>query len=218
VIEKILGDKFEKYFDFLNEKMIQEQIVKRGVKDERVLAAMARIKRHLFLPDALRSRAYDDYAIELYPGQTISQPYITALMTELLRLKGGEKILEIGTGTGYQTALLAELGKEVFSIDIKKELYELSLAGLLKAQKAAKVKLKTGDGREGWLEFSPFDRIILTCAVDDIPEALFGQLAENGLLLAPVGAEEWQSLKIYEKAGGKVSEKAGIAVKFVRML
>lgn len=218
MIEKLLGDKLEKYFDFLNGKMLEEQIIKRGVKDERVLAALRKIKRHLFLPDALKSRSYDDYAIEIAPGQTISQPYIVALMLELLRLKGNERILEIGTGTGYQTALLAELGKEVFTVDIKKELYEMSLAGLLKAQKAANVKLKTGDGREGWSEFAPFDRIVLTCAVHKAPEELFGQLAENGLLLAPVGPEDWQNLLLYRKCGESFKEELSIAVKFVRMV
>jgi len=124
-IDKKLSDRLEKYFEFLNRMMIEEQIKKRGIKDEKLLSAFSKIQRHKFLPEALWSRAYDDYAIEIYPNQTISQAYISAYMLEKLKLSGTEKVLEIGTGSGYQTAILCLLAREVYSVDIKENLMPL---------------------------------------------------------------------------------------------
>jgi protein-L-isoaspartate(D-aspartate) O-methyltransferase len=216
-INGLLSSNFEKYFDFLNRKMIEEQLIKRGIKDKRLLDAFSKIKRHKFIPEPLLSRAYDDYAIEISPGQTISQPYINAFMIEKLKLNGEEKILEIGTGTGYQTALLCKLSKEVYSIDIKDNMLEFSTKAML-AFGLSNFKLKIGDGKLGWPEFAPYDRIIISCAIKEIPETIFNQLSKDGLMIAPVDEEEWQTLTIYTKKTAGIEKEESIAVRFVKMI
>lgn len=215
-INKILSYKYEKYFDYLNQKMITEHLIKRGIKNFKLLQAIKQIKRHDFLPNNLKTRSYDDAAIEILPGQTISQPYITAFMIELLDPQKEDKVLEIGTGTGWQTAILSKLSKEVYSIDIRKDLYEFSKKNIEK-YRCKNVKLKTGDGYKGWEEFAPFDKIILSCAPDDIPKSLIAQLKNNGKMVLPCGKYE-QKLKILIKnENGDIETKDSLDVVFVKM-
>ena len=197
-------------------EMVENQIKARGIKDKRVLGAMLKVKRHLFVPPALVHQAYDDHPLPIGEGQTISQPYIVALMTELLALKGEERVLEIGTGSGYQAAILAELAKEVYSIEIipilahraEKILRELGLKN---------VRIKVGDGFLGWPEFAPFDAIVVTCAPEKIPPPLIEQLKEGGNLVLPVGSY-FQELKLVKKIKGKIVTTDVAPVRFVPML
>jgi len=209
-------DKEQADFYILRKKMIETQIEARGIKDKRVLEAMLKVERHKFVPESQKPFAYEDGPLPIGYGQTISQPYIVALMTELLELKGKEKVLEIGTGSGYQAAILAELAKEVYTIEIIEEL----------AQQAEKrlsdlgyknIKVKVGDGYLGWPEFSPFDAIIVTCAPEDIPPALIEQLKEGGKMVIPVG-KFFQELRLVTKKEGKVLIKNIIPVSFVPMI
>ncbi|MDP2927581.1 MAG: protein-L-isoaspartate(D-aspartate) O-methyltransferase [Candidatus Omnitrophota bacterium] len=200
----------------LRENMINSQIKARGVTDERVLKAMLKVKRHLFVPFTHRNLSYEDIPLPIGEGQTISQPYIVALMTELLELKGGEKALEIGTGSGYQAAILAELAKEVYTVELLKPLAERSQK-LLKDLGYENIKVKHGDGFLGWPEYAPFDAIIVTCAPEEIPPALLEQLAEGGRLVIPVGAY-YQELRQVKKKEGKIISKDIIPVRFVPML
>ena len=196
--------------------MVKLQIKARGIQDEKVLEAINKVKRHLFVPVALRSFAYQDHPLPIGEGQTISQPYIVALMTELLSLKENEKVLEVGTGSGYQAAILAEISKEVYTIEI--------LPGLIKKaeQLLAKlgysnIKFKCGDGYLGWPEYAPFNAIIVTCAPSSIPPVLLEQLAEGGRLVIPVG-DKLQKLKVVVKKDGRIKEKNIIPVRFVPMI
>ncbi|HOJ87150.1 MAG TPA: protein-L-isoaspartate(D-aspartate) O-methyltransferase [Elusimicrobiales bacterium] len=215
-INKILSEKYEKYFDYLNQKMITEHLIKRGIKNSGLLDAIKQIKRHDFLPNNLKTRAYDDAAIEILPGQTISQPYITAFMIELLDPQKEDKVLEIGTGTGWQTAILSKLSKEVYSIDIRKDLYEFSKKNIEKYG-CENIKLKIGDGYKGWEEFAPFDKIILSCAPEDIPNSLIAQLKNNGKMVLPCGKYD-QKLKILAKnEKGDIETKDSLDVVFVKM-
>lgn len=198
------------------ENMIDSQIKAMGVNDERVLKAMRKVERHLFVPIINRQLSYGDHPLPIGEGQTISQPYIVALMTELLELKGYEKVLEIGTGSGYQTAILAELAKEVFTIEILEPLAERSKE-LLKELCYENIKVKRGDGFLGWPEYAPFDVIIVTCAPEEIPPALLEQLIEGGRLVIPVGTGR-QELKQLKKIEGKIVTKDIIPVSFVPML
>ncbi|OPY22655.1 MAG: Protein-L-isoaspartate O-methyltransferase [Methanobacterium sp. PtaU1.Bin242] len=216
-INELLSSNFEKYFDFLNRKMVEEQLIKRGIKEQRLLDAFLKIKRHKFIPESLLSRAYDDYAIEILPGQTISQPYINAFMIEKLELNGKEKVLEIGTGTGYQTALLCSLAKEVYSIDIKDNMLESSNKALLNLG-LSNFKLKIDDGKYGWPEFAPYNRIIISCAIKEIPGPIFNQLSMNGIMIAPIGDDEWQTITKYIKTDSAIKEEKSIAARFVKMI
>jgi len=206
----------EEKFYARKENMINSQIKARGVTDERVLKAMHKVERHLFVPLMYRHLSYGDHPLPIGEGQTISQPYIVALMTELLELKGGEKVLEIGTGSGYQAAILAELAKEVYTIEILEPLAERSQK-LLKELGYENIKVKHGDGFLGWPEYAPFDAIIVTCAPEEVPLALLEQLAEGGRLVIPVGTR-WQELKQLKKIEGKIVSKSIIPVRFVPML
>jgi protein-L-isoaspartate(D-aspartate) O-methyltransferase len=203
-------------FKKLREKMVRFQIEDRGVRDKAVLEVMRKVERHRFVPILLQYLAYEDNPLPIGEGQTISQPYIVALMTELLQLKGNDKVLEIGTGSGYQAAILAELAKEVYSIEILPALARRA-EQLLREMGYKNIKVKCGDGYLGWPEFAPFDAIIVTCAPDAIPEALIDQLAEGGRLVIPVG-EFYQELKLLVKTKGKVEEKSIIPVSFVPMI
>jgi len=196
--------------------MVNSQIKARGLTNERVLKAMLKVKRHLFVPLAHRNRSYEDGPLSIGEGQTISQPYIVALMTELLELKEGDKVLEIGTGSGYQAAILAELAKEVYTIELLKTLAERSQK-LLKELGYVNIKVKHGDGFLGWPEYAPFDAIIVTCASEEIPPFLLEQLAQGGRLVIPVGSE-YQELKQIKKKEGKIISKDIISVRFVPML
>lgn len=202
-------------FNFLRKKMVETQIIARGVKDKRVLEAMLKVERHKFVPLNLQKYAYEDYPLEIGEDQTISQPYIVALMTELLELKGNEKVLEIGTGSGYQAAILAELCKEVYTIEIIPSLARRA-KGLLKKLEYKNIKVKIGDGFYGWKEYAPFDGIIVTCAPATIPPKLIEQLAEGGRMVIPVG-DIYQELLLIRKIKGKLIKKSIIPVRFVPM-
>ncbi|MFH1287158.1 MAG: protein-L-isoaspartate(D-aspartate) O-methyltransferase [bacterium] len=211
----ILGNEKDK---FLQERkiMIETQIKARGIKDERVLQAMLKVQRHLFVPQTYQHLAYTDGPLPIGDGQTISQPYIVALMTELLELKGNENVLEIGTGSGYQAAVLGELAKGVYTIEILSSLAQ-GAEKLIKELGYKNIYVKCGDGYLGWPEHAPFDAIVVTCAPEEIPGALIEQLAEGGRLVIPVG-DYFQELKLVKKIDGKPVVKNIIAVRFVPMI
>lgn len=196
--------------------MVEEQIIARGIRDERVIQAMLKVERDQFVPENLRQFAYEDRPLPIGYGQTISQPYIVALMTSLLGLKGDEKVLEIGTGSGYQAAILAELTKEVYTIEIIPQLAKQAESRLKKLG-YKNVKVKCGDGFEGWPEYAPFDCIIVTCAPEEIPPLLIQQLKEGGRMVIPVG-KFWQELKLVVKENDKIKIKDIIPVRFVPMI
>jgi protein-L-isoaspartate(D-aspartate) O-methyltransferase len=191
-----------------------------GVRDERILAAMEKIRRHVFIPAEFRRHdiAYGDHPCQIGHGQTISQPYIVAYMTEKLALKPGEKLLEIGTGSGYQAAVLAELGVRVFSIEIVPELARHARAALAQEGYTNSVEVLAGDGYKGWPEHAPFDAIMGTCAPDDVPRTLVDQLKEGGRMILPVGGWMGQRLVILKKHGGKVEQTDDLPVRFVPMV
>ncbi len=165
--------------------MVEDDIEDRGIEDPRVLAAMEAVPRHRFVPDQWQDLAYADHPLPIGYGQTISQPYIVALMTEALSVESGDKVLEVGTGSGYQAAVLAEMGLEVFTIEIIAELAETAGAAL--RESGYRVHLRTADGYFGWAEEAPFDAIIVTAAPDHVPQPLVGQLVPGGVMVIPVG-------------------------------
>ncbi|MES2921367.1 MAG: protein-L-isoaspartate(D-aspartate) O-methyltransferase [Verrucomicrobiota bacterium] len=197
--------------------MVETQIVKRGVTADRVLAAMRRVPRHRFVPPEMKDLAYEDSPLPIGHGQTISQPYIVAFMTAALELKGNEKVLEIGTGSGYQAAVFAELVKEVYSIEIVKPLGERAAKTLAEAG-CRNVRTRIGDGYRGWPEAAPFDAIMVTCAPDRIPQPLIDQLAEGGRMIIPVGGPGGpQELVLLVKKAGGIERKMVLPVRFVPM-
>jgi protein-L-isoaspartate(D-aspartate) O-methyltransferase len=199
----------------MREKMVETQIKARGVKDPRVLSALLKVERHRFVPEEYLNSAYSDQPLPIGEGQTISQPYIVALMTELLELKGDEKVLEVGTGSGYQAAILGELAKEVYTIEIIESLAFVA-KNRLSELGYQNIKVKAGDGYLGWPEVAPFDAIIITCAPDHIPKPLIEQLKEGGRMVVPVGAYA-QELKKIVKRSGKIETTDVIPVVFVPM-
>jgi protein-L-isoaspartate(D-aspartate) O-methyltransferase len=207
----------EKEFDSLRISMVEEQIAARGIISERVLDAMRRIPRHLFVPEHLRGQAYSDRPLPIGSGQTISQPYIAAFMTEALDINISDRILEIGTGSGYQAALLAELAAEVYTVEIIDELAEKSSC-LIAELNYSTVLTRSGDGHIGWPEAAPFNSIIVTCAPEKIPPVLTEQLADGGRLIIPLGPEHSvQILEILEKRNGKLRCLKSLPVRFVPM-
>lgn len=180
--------------------MVRTQIEDRGIKDRRVLNAMFKVERHLFIPDKHRHVAYGDFPLQIGEGQTISQPYIVALMTEALELKENEKILEVGTGSGYQAAILAELAKDVYTIEIIQSLAKKA-ESLLKKLGYNNIHVRCGDGYLGWKEAAPFDAIIITCATSRVPEPLLEQLADGGRMILPLGGKWGQDLVLIRKKG-----------------
>lgn len=190
-------------YEILRKRMIQEQLIPRGIKNPTVLNVFSKIERHKFIPESLRNGAYADFPLSIGEGQTISQPYIVALMTECLDLTGKEKVLEIGTGSGYQTAILAELAGEVYSIERFEVLTERAQT-LLSELGYKNIKIKVGDGTLGWEEAAPFDRIIITAASPKIPLPLIEQLADSGKLILPLGESLAQVLTLVEKKEGKL--------------
>jgi len=203
-------------FMFEREAMLSGQIKARGIHDPRVLAAMQKVERHLFVPFAFRQRSYQDSPLPIGESQTISQPFIVALMTELLELKGREKVLEIGTGSGYQAAILGELAREVYSLEVLKPLAE-SAEQLLVGLGYHNIHVKCADGYDGWHEQGPFDGIIATCAPADIPISLVGQLAEGGRMVIPIGTVD-QELVLVRKEQGKIIRTKITPVRFVLMV
>ncbi|MDQ2179116.1 protein-L-isoaspartate(D-aspartate) O-methyltransferase [Marinifilum sp. D714] len=204
-------------FKELRFKMVAEQIKSRGINDSEVIAAMQKVKRHLFVPHYLQNYAYQDRPLPIGHGQTISQPYIVGLMSQLLEVEEGEKLLEIGTGSGYQAAILGELGGEVYSIEIVKPLQKRA-AFVLDSLNYENVNTRYGDGYVGWPEKAPFDGIIVTCSPTKIPQALIDQLAEGGKLVIPVGLKHVKKLVLLEKKNGKVIQRNVIPVRFVPMV
>ena len=199
------------------DKMVANQIEQRGVRDPSVLRVMRGTPRHLFVPDYLKNSAYSDRPLPIGEGQTISQPYIVALMTELLQLEGGETILEIGTGSGYQAAVLSPLVEAVFTIEIVKPLAN-SARKLIEKLGYENVIVKWGDGYKGWIEHAPYDRVIVTAAPDQVPQALIDQMKIGGLLVIPVGTY-YQELKVITKISEQeIEEKSIIPVRFVPMV
>jgi protein-L-isoaspartate(D-aspartate) O-methyltransferase len=196
-------------------EMVRTQIRARGIETERVLGAMGSVPRHLFVPEDLRARAYEDYPLPIGHDQTISQPFIVALMTDLLDLDGDEKVLEIGTGSGYQAAVLAELADRVFTIEIVEPLAEQARRRLAELG-YDNVTVRAGDGYRGWAEEAPFDAIILTAAPPEIPRPLIDQLRVGGIMAAPVGDVD-QELVVLEKTPRGLEQRAVIQVRFVPM-
>jgi protein-L-isoaspartate(D-aspartate) O-methyltransferase len=197
--------------------MVDSQIRVRGVKDPKVLDAMKKVERHRFVPGNVIDQAYDDGPLPIGEGQTISQPYIVALMTELLGLRNNDRVLEIGTGSGYQAAVLAEICS-VYTIEINETLGRRA-EKLLMELGYGNIRVKIGDGYKGWPEYAPFDGIIVTCAPTRVPAALKEQLAEGGRLVIPVGDGLWsQDLVLFTKTRGKLVKASIIPVRFVPMV
>ncbi len=197
--------------------MVDFQLKARGISDEKLIAIMSLIPRHLFISGKKRSESYGDYPLSIGCRQTISQPYMVAVMTELLELKGNERVLEVGTGSGYQAAILAELAAEVFSIE-RMERLALRARERLRNLGYENVHVITGDGTAGLPEKAPFDRIIITAGTPQIPEPLREQLADNGILVAPVGARFSQQLIRLRKAKGKITEEYHTPCVFVPLV
>jgi protein-L-isoaspartate(D-aspartate) O-methyltransferase len=197
-------------------RMVDEQLRARDITSPRVLEAMRQVPRHLFIPEPLRERAYDDSPVPIGLGQTISQPYIVAFMTQALDVQPGHKVLEIGTGSGYQAAVLAELTREVYSIEVLPELADRAKATLADLGYGY-VRLRTGNGYLGWPEHAPFDRIIVTAAPPEIPQALVEQLKVGGLMAIPVGTAD-QDLRILRRTPTGVELLRTVPVRFVPMV
>lgn len=197
--------------------MVKYQIKARGIKNEKVLDAMLKVERHLFVPDKYLSMAYEDHPLPVGEGQTISQPYIVAFMSEVLEPDKNMKILEIGTGSGYQAAVLAEICDSVYTIEIYKSL-GTKAKNLLKVLGYSNVKVKIGDGYNGWEKYSPYDAIIVTCSPTHIPQSLSDQLSEGGKMIIPVGETYAQELVLLSKENGKLKQKDVLSVRFVPMI
>lgn len=205
--------------DVLREAMVARQIERRGVSHPDVLRAMREVPRELFVPSADLADAYSDHALPIGRGQTISQPYIVASMTEKLEPEPGLSVLEVGTGSGYQAAILAACGLEVYSVERIPSLQRRARESLKKAGYADRVHLRLGDGSEGWPEHAPYDRIILTAGTDEVPEALERQLARGGVMLAPVGDRRIQHIHRYRKGpDGEIEEERLEGARFVPLV
>lgn len=210
--------KQDSFFQKKREQMVKYQIRARGLKDEPLLQAMLAVPRHLFVPEPYRREAYEDYPLPIGEGQTISQPYIVALMTAVAEIKPGDKVLEIGTGSGYQAAVLSRLADQVFSIEIRETLAARA-ARLLQSLDYKNIKVRWADGYFGWPEEAPFDAILVTCAANHIPSPLFQQLKEGGRLVIPVGSTVFfQTLTLVKKTGGQPVIKQLLDVRFVPMV
>ncbi|MFC1667360.1 protein-L-isoaspartate(D-aspartate) O-methyltransferase [Candidatus Omnitrophota bacterium] len=219
VVFGVAGVIWARDMDFFAQKkaMVELQIKRRGVTDQRVLDAILKVERHVFVPRESRRFAYRDGALPIGMDQTISQPYIVALMTQLGRIKDDDNVLEIGTGSGYQAAILAELSKNVYTIEIIPELARRA-ENLLKELGYKNIKVKQGDGYLGWPEYAPFDVIIVTAAPIDIPKELVKQLTEGGRMVIPVGKAGSQILKLLIKKSDAIVEEDVIPVRFVPMV
>lgn len=206
-----------KDFSDARERMVQDQLVRRGIRDERVLEAMRKVKRHLFVAEKNWDKAYDDSPVIIECSQTISQPYMVALMTELLQLKGNEKVLEIGTGSGYQTAILAELAKKVYSIERHALLVEQAKV-LLTDLGYRNIDLRTGNGTLGLPEKAPFDAMIVTAGAPEVPDELVSQLKQRGRLVIPAGSTAQQTLMLVSKRGDSYVSKSICGCIFVPLI
>jgi len=205
-------------YELLREKMVEEQILYRGITNKRVIEVMKKIPRHLFIPENKRRYAYEDGPVEISFGQTISQPYIVAYMTEQLELDEESRVLEIGTGSGYQTAILASICKEVYTMERLSQLLEMAKK-ILEELKFKNIYFFSGDGWRGLPDYAPFDRIIVTAAPEIVPPALKGQLAVGGIMIIPVGPMYNQVLlKIIRKNKNNFEEEVLEAVRFVPLV
>jgi protein-L-isoaspartate(D-aspartate) O-methyltransferase len=212
------GQKAPQPSDFAAQRrqMVQQQLMGRGISEQRVLDAMAKVPREEFVAPESRVASYEDGPLPIGYGQTISQPYIVAFMTEQLRPKSSDRVLEVGTGSGYQAAILAELVSEVYSIEIVEPLAKNAEATLQRLG-YKNVHIKFGDGYKGWPETAPFDAIIVTCAPDKVPQSLVDQLKEGGRMVIPVGDRFAQQLYLLEKKNGQLKQSATLPVRFVPM-
>lgn len=205
-------------FEDARQAMVARQLQRRDITDPRVLIAMGTVPRHRFVPEALASQAYGDYPLPIGEGQTISQPYIVALMTQWAEVRPGDRVLEVGTGSGYQAAVLAELTDQVWSIELLPELARQAAARLQELG-YGRVRVRSGDGYRGWPEAAPFDAILVTAAAPQVPPALTDQLKEGGRLVIPLGPPGGaQTLSRYRRVKGKLVEEASLAVRFVPLL
>jgi protein-L-isoaspartate(D-aspartate) O-methyltransferase len=205
-------------FDEKRLLMVAQQLKARDINDPRVLAAMGKVPRHRFVPDNLRSLAYEDHPLPIGSGQTISQPYIVALMTQWAEVKPGDKVLEVGTGSGYQAAVLAELSDRVFSIELLPDLAEAARTHL-RDLGYGRVQVRSGDGYQGWPEEAPFDAILVTASAPEVPPALKQQLKEGGRLVIPVGPPgSVQELLLLRKVKGELQEEQRVPVLFVPLV
>ena len=204
-------------YEAMRRRMVEEQLIPRGIENPAVLDAFRKVPRHEFVPEMMRDTAYGDYPVPIGNSQTISQPYMVAVMTEELKLKGGERVLEIGTGSGYQAAILSEIASDVYSIERFQELADKA-KGTLSRLGYKNVHIKTGDGTIGWKEEAPFDGIIVTAGAPGIPQSLVDQLKDNGRLVIPVGSQWSQVLTIVEKAGKMVHQTQMFGCVFVPLV
>ena len=198
------------------ERMVKEQIAMRGVTDERVLRAMRKVPREQFVPEQIRGQSYSDGPLPIGYDQTISQPFVVAFMTEKLRLRPTDRVLEIGTGSGYQAAILAELAAKVYTIEIVEPLGKRA-AQTLQRLGYKNVQVKIGDGYQGWPEYAPFDAVIVTCAPDHVPRPLVEQIKEGGRIIIPVGPAGDQTLYLLEKKNDRLEQRNVLPVSFVPM-
>lgn len=204
-------------FTLARERMVKDQLAARGIKDERVLQAMGKIPRHFFIDEALAGEAYDDHPVPIGENQTISQPYIVALMTEALELRGNENTLELGTGSGYQTAILAELSGMVYTIERIESLFA-NARKILAQLEYDNIVFKTFDGTMGWKEYAPFDTIMVTAGAPSLPKPLIDQLADNGRMIIPVGDRYSQELIKIVRNGKRLEQKSLGGCRFVNLI
>ncbi len=215
---RVSGARAMDSFEDARQTMVARQLQRRDITDPRVLIAMGTVPRHRFVPEAMASQAYGDHPLPIGEGQTISQPYIVALMTQWAEVHPGDKVLEVGTGSGYQAAVLAELTDQVWSIEILPELARQA-AARLKDLGYARVQVRSGDGYQGWPEAAPFDAILVTAAAPRVPPALTAQLKEGGRLVIPLGIPAGaQTLVRWRKVQGKLVEEASLPVRFVPLM
>lgn len=205
------------YYHTIRQRMVHEQLIPRGIHDPRVLAVMGEVPRHLFVDDAMQAHAYGDYPLPIGDGQTISQPFIVAFMTQALQLTGGEKVLEIGTGSGYQAVILSRLCARVFTVERLNSLVASSRR-LFDRLRCYNIQSKLDDGTLGWPEHAPYDAIMVTAGGPEIPEPLVAQLADPGRMVIPVGEQEHQELRLVTKKDGQIQEEVLEWVRFVNLI
>ena len=204
-------------FDIARKRMVESQLIARGIKDQRVIDAMLKVPRHLFVEEAMAAQAYSDSPLPIGVKQTISQPYMVALMTEQLRLSGGERVLEIGTGSGYQAAILATLAGHVYTVE-RHRLLALQARRVLDRLGLLNISLKIGDGSNGWEEESPFDAIMVTAGAPEVPQPLLDQLAIGGRLVIPVGSQFEQVLIRVTRTADGFAKEQSVGCRFVKLV
>ena len=204
-------------YTYQREKMVEKQLRRRGIEDERVNQVFLAIKRHVFVEESLWDRSYDESPLPIGKNQTISQPYIVALMTQALELRGDERVLEIGTGSGYQTAILASLAQKVFTVERHVELVQKARA-VFESLSIHNIAIRIGDGTIGWKDFAPYHGIIVTAAAPKLPQPLFDQLIDGGKVVIPIGGEQKQILYVYTKTGDNFEQKELCPCAFVPLI